>query len=99
MINSPKIIFVTFSVVLGILFSFTLYDTVGKLQFSTEINAENNYSSGNLIAASDASADDQININCEIPIFDIILIENKILSSFFVLTQPSFSIWLPPKIS
>lgn len=99
MVKSLKIIFVTFSVVLGILFSFTLYYTVDKLQFSTEITAENNNSSENLLSASDAAADDQLNISYEIPNFDIRLIENKNLSSFFILSQPSFSIWQPPKIS
>jgi hypothetical protein len=99
MIKSPKNILLTFAVVLGMLLSFTIYYSGVDMSFSTEINAENNSSSENLISTADASADDQINICYEIPNFDINLIENKTLSSFFVLSQPSFSIWQPPKIS
>jgi len=99
MIKSPKNILVTFAVVIGMLLSFTIYYTGVDMSFSTEITAENNSSSENLISTADASADDQINICYEIPNFDINLIENKTLSSFFVLSQPSFSIWQPPKIS
>jgi len=99
MIKSSKNILVTFAVVIGMLFSFTIYYTGVNLSFSNEITAENNSSSENLISTADASADDQISLGCEISSFDINLIENKILSSFFILSQPSFSIWQPPKIS
>ena len=99
MIKSPKIIFVTLSAVLGIMFSFTLYYTVDKLQFNNEISVENNNSSEDLISSSDASADDQINTCHEISNYDIKLIQKKIFTSFFVLSQPSFSIWQPPKLS
>lgn len=99
MIKSPKNILITFAVVIGMLLSFTIYYTGVDMSFSTEITAENNSSSENLISTADASADDQINICYEITNFDINLIESKTLSSFFVLSQPSFSIWQPPKIS
>lgn len=98
MIKSPKNIIITFTVIIGMLLSYTICYTGINLPVSTEITAENNGSSENLIDTSDASADDQINTCYEISYFDINLIENKILSSFFVLTQPSFSIWQPPKI-
>jgi hypothetical protein len=99
MIKSPKNIFITFAVVIGMLLSYSISYTGVNLPVSTEIAAENNGSSENLISTDDASADDQINFCYEIPNFDINLIENKTLSSFFVLSQPSFSIWQPPKIS
>ncbi|MDF1517781.1 MAG: hypothetical protein RQ864_09990 [Lutibacter sp.] len=99
MIKSSKNILVTFVVVIGMLLSFTIYYSGVDISFSTEITAENNSSSENLISTADASADDQIHICYDIPNFDSNLIESKILSSFFVLSQPSFSIWQPPKIS
>ena len=99
MINSPKNIFITFAVVIGMLLSYTVFYSDMNTPFSTEITSEKNGTSENLIDTSDASADDQINTCYEIPNFDINLIENKTLSSFFVLSQPSFSIWQPPKIS
>ena len=99
MIKSSKNILVTFAVVIGMLLSFTIYYSGVNMSFSTEITAENNSSSENLISTADASADDQINICYEIPNFDSNLIVSKTLSSFFVLSQPSFSIWQPPKIS
>jgi uncharacterized protein (UPF0333 family) len=99
MIKSSKNILVTFAVVIGMLLSFTFYYSGVNMSFSTEITAENNSSSENLISTADASADDQINICYEIPNFNINLIESKTLTSFFVLSQPSFSIWQPPKIS
>ncbi len=99
MIKSSKNILVTFAVVIGVLLSFTIYYSGVDMSFSTEITAENNSSSENLMSTSDVSADDQINICYEIPNFDSNLIESKTLSSFFVLSQPSFSIWQPPKIS
>jgi len=98
-IKSSKNILVTFAVVIGMLLSFTIYYSGVNMSFSTEITAENNSSSENLISTADASADDQINICYEIPNFNINLIESKTLTSFFVLSQPSFSIWQPPKIS
>ena len=99
MIKSPKNIILTFTVIIGMLLSYTISYTGVNLPVSTEISAEKNGSSENLIDTYDASADDQINTCYEILNFDINLIENKPLSSFFVLTQPSFSIWQPPKIS
>lgn len=99
MIKSPKNIILTFTVIIGMLLSYTISYTGVNLPVSTEISAEKNGSSENLIDTSDAFEDDQINNCYEILSFDINLIENKPLSSFFVLTQPSFSIWQPPKIS
>ena len=99
MINTPKKILLTFAVVIGLLLSYGIFYTGVNLSFNTEITEENNSSSENLMSTADVSADDQININYEISCFDIKLIENKILTSFFVLSQPSFSIWQPPKIS
>lgn len=99
MIKSSKNILVTFAVVIGMLLSFTIYYTGENMTFSIEITGENNSSSENLISTADASADDQIHICYEIQNFDINLIEGNTLSSFFVLSQPSFSIWQPPKIS
>lgn len=99
MINTPKKILLTFTFIIGMLLSYSIFYTGINLSFSTEITAEENNSSENLISTSDASADDQIYTFYEISCFDIKLIENKILSSFFVLSQPSFSIWQPPKIS
>ena len=98
-IRSKKNIVITFAVVIGMLLSFTMSYTGVNLSFNTEITAENNDSSDNLVTTSDAAADDQINTCYEISNFDINLIENKILCSFFVLSQPNFSIWQPPKIS
>lgn len=99
MINSPKNIIITFAVVIGMLLSYTVFYSDINTPFSNEITAEKNGTSENLIDTSDASADDQINTCYEISSFDINLIECKILSSFFVLSRPSFSIWQPPKIS
>lgn len=84
--------------VIGMLLSFTMSYTGVNMSFSTEIIAENNSSSENLISTADASADDHINISHEISSFDVNLIENKPLGTFFILSQPSFSIWQPPKI-
>jgi len=81
------------------LLSYTISYNGVNLPVSTEFSSENNGSSENLIDTSDASADDQINTFDEISYFDFNLIENKPLISFFVLSQPSFSIWQPPKIS
>mgnify|MGYP007006685792 CR=1 FL=1 len=99
MINSPKNIFITFVVVIGMLLSYTVFYSDINTPFSTEITAEKNGTSENLIDTSDASADDQINTCYDISSIDAKLIKNKILSSFFVLSQPNFSIWQPPKIS
>lgn len=99
MIKSSKNILVTFTVIIGMLLSYGIYYTTINPSFNTEITAENNSSSDNLMSTADASADDQISACYEISNFDINLPENKILSSFFVLSQPSFSIWQPPKIS
>jgi len=99
MIDTPKKILLTFTVIIGMLLSYGIFYTGVNLSFNTEITAEENDSSEDLISTSDASADDQINTYYEISSFDINLIECKILSSFFVLSQPSFSIWQPPKIS
>ncbi|NEW79803.1 MAG: hypothetical protein GZ086_10355 [Gelidibacter sp.] len=99
MINTPKKILLTFTFIIGMLLSYSIFYNAVNLSFSTEITAEENNSSENLISTSDASADDQIYTFYKKLSFDIKLIENKILSSFFVLSQPSFSIWQPPKIS
>lgn len=99
MVKSSKNILVTFAVFISMLLSFTIYYSGVNMSLSTEITTENDSSPENLISAADASADDQINLGCEISSFDINLVENKTLSFFFVLTQPSFSIWQPPKIS
>lgn len=81
------------------LLSYSISYTGNNLPVSTEFSSENNGSSENLIDTSDASADDQINTFDEISYFDFNLIENKPLTSFFVLSKLSFSIWQPPKIS
>jgi hypothetical protein len=99
MVHTPKKILLTFTVIIGMLLSYGIFYTGVNPSFSTEITAEENKSSENLISTSDASADDQINIYYEISYIDIKLIEKKILSSYFVLSKPSFSIWQPPKIS
>lgn len=84
---------------IGMLLSYSISYTGNNLPVSTEFSAENNGSSENLIDTSDASADDQIKTFDEISYFDLNLNENKPLTSFFVLSQPSFSFWQPPKIS
>lgn len=99
MINSPKNIFITFAVVIGMFLSYTVFYSDMNMPFSTEITAEKNGTSENLIDTSDASADDQIHTCYEISRIVTKIIKNKTLSSFFVLSQPSFSIWQPPKIS
>jgi hypothetical protein len=99
MIKTPKKILLTFTVIIGLFLSYGIFYTGVNLSFNTEITAEHNSSSDNLMSTADASADDQISVCYEISNFDINLLENKILSSFFVLSQPSFSIWQPPKIS
>ncbi|MBE0424558.1 MAG: hypothetical protein IBX66_11565 [Lutibacter sp.] len=98
MIRLPKNIWAIFTLFIGMLLCFTQYCANKNHTFSNKITAEKNGTSENLISTADASADDQINFCYEIPSFDINLIENKTLSSFFVLSKPSFSIWQPPKI-
>ncbi|MHB1148223.1 MAG: hypothetical protein ACYC01_11600 [Lutibacter sp.] len=99
MINTPKKILLTFTVIIGLFLSYGIFYTGVNLSFNTEITTENNSSSENLISTSDASADDQISTCHEISYFDINRIKNKIFTTFFIVSHPSFSIWQPPKIS
>ncbi|GEM_PF-2832933 len=99
MIDTPKKILLTFTVIIGMLLSYGIFYTGVNLSFNTEITAEENDSSEDLISTSDASADDQIYSIYEISCFDIKRIQKKIFTSFFDLSQPSFSIWQPPRLS
>lgn len=99
MINTPKKILLTLTVTIGLLLSYGIFYTSVNPSFSNEITAEENDSSEDLISTSDASADDQIYTFYEISCFDIKPIQKKIFTSFFDLSQPSFSIWQPPKLS
>lgn len=98
MINTPKKILLTFAVVIGLLFSYGIFYMGVNPSFNTEITAEENDSSENLMSTADASADDQISACYEILSFDAKLIQKRIFASFFIVSQPSFSIWQPPKL-
>ncbi|MFO7674320.1 MAG: hypothetical protein R6V74_11480 [Lutibacter sp.] len=99
MINTPKKLLLSLAVIIGLLLSYGIFYTSANPSVSTEITAEENDSSENLITTSDASADDQIYTFYEISCFDIKPIQKKIFTSFLDLSQPSFSIWQPPKLS
>ncbi|HCE55733.1 MAG TPA: hypothetical protein DER05_12340 [Lutibacter sp.] len=99
MIKTSKKILLTFTVIIGLLLSYGIFYTDVNLSFNTEITADENDSSEDLISTSDASADDQINTCHEISNYDIKLIQKNIFTSFFVLSRLSFSIWQPPKLS
>lgn len=99
MIKSLKNIFIALTVVIGMLLSYTVFYSDINLHLKTEITAENNNSSENLIDVSDSSADDQINVIYEISCVDINPAKNNILGSLRIFSKPSFSIWQPPKIS
>jgi len=84
---------------MGILLGYSIYSQFSSISLSVETTAENDSSSSCFDFNSEVYEEDQIVCETEFVAVAEVYTQHQYLHITCLLSQPSFSVWQPPKLS